>query len=710
MASAASAATSSERPRSRARTSTSWPSTTSVRSTPWPTSSSTTPSWASSPYEIKAVEGGISVDGDTLKVLAERDPAQLPWGDLGVDVVIESTGFFTSKDKAAAHLEGGAPLVIVSAPCTDADNTIVVGVNDDTFDPATQKVISNASCTTNCFVPMVKVLDDAFGVEKGLMTTVHAYTGDQSLVDGPHSDLRRARGAAINIIPSSTGAARATGLVLQSMQGKLDGTSLRVPVPDGSVTDFVGVLKRDVTVDEVNEAYEAAASSGPMADVLVYTDEPIVSSDIVGTAGVLHVRLEADHGHGQPGEGPGLVRQRVGLLEPPRRPGQDRRRGVLSPTPTGVPVLEDLEAALGGVDGKRILVRCDFNVPLDDGRIVDDLRIRAALPTLHWLTERRAVVTAMSHLGRPKGPDPALSLDPVRKRLAELAPGVALLENLRFDPGETKDDPATVARLVEGQDGYVNDAFGASHRAHASIVGPPRTLPSAAGRLLAREVEVLLGIRNDPKRPFVAVLGGAKVSDKLGVIGALLDVVDTLIVGGGMCFTFFAAQGKPIGASLVEEDQIDSCRALLERTDAIHLPSDITALGPGGKLKEPEAGGDVRQLGTSIPDGWMGLDIGPGTAAEFTDIIRDARTVLWNGPMGVFEDPRFEAGTRTVAEAVAETRAFTVVGGGDSAAALAQFGLEKDVDHLSTGGGASLELLEQGDLPGLAALRKAPNV
>jgi glyceraldehyde 3-phosphate dehydrogenase len=235
------------------------------------------------PYEIKAVDDGISVDGDTLKVLAERDPAALPWGDLGVDVVIESTGFFTSKDKASAHLEGGAPLVIVSAPATDADATFVVGVNDDTFDPANHKVISNASCTTNCFVPMVKVLDDAFGVEKGLMTTVHAYTGDQSLVDGPHSDLRRARAAAINIIPSSTGAARATGLVLQAMQGKLDGTSLRVPVPDGSVTDFVGVLKQDVTVDEVNEAYQAAASSGPMAEVLVYSDEPIVSSDIVGS-------------------------------------------------------------------------------------------------------------------------------------------------------------------------------------------------------------------------------------------------------------------------------------------------------------------------------------------------------------------------------------------------------------------------------------------
>lgn len=374
-----------------------------------------------------------------------------------------------------------------------------------------------------------------------------------------------------------------------------------------------------------------------------------------------------------------------------------------------VPTLEDLEASLGGLDGKRILVRADFNVPLKDGEIVDDLRIRAALPTLHWLTERGAVVTAMSHLGRPKGPDPAFSLDPVMHRLAELAPGVALLENLRFDPGETGDDPATVARLVEGQDGYVNDAFGASHRAHASIVGPPRTLPSAAGRLLAREVEVLLGVRNDPKRPFVAVLGGAKVSDKLGVIDALLEVVDTLIVGGGMCFTFFAAQGHAIGASLVEEDQIETCRALLERTDAIHLPSDITALGPGGVLKDPAAGGEVRQVGTSLADGWMGLDIGPGTAAEFSDVIEGARTVLWNGPMGVFEDPCFEAGTRTVAEAVARTRAFTVVGGGDSAAALAQFGLEADVDHLSTGGGASLELLEQGDLPGLEALRGAPN-
>ena len=235
------------------------------------------------PYEIKAVDDGISVDGDVLQVLAVRDPTTLPWGDLGVDLVVESTGIFTDRDQAAKHLDAGAPFVIVSAPSKGADATFVVGVNDDSFDAGEHKVVSNASCTTNCFVPMVKVLDDAFGVEKGLMTTVHAYTGDQQLVDGPHSDLRRARAAAVNIVPTSTGAARATGLVLDAMQGLLDGTSLRVPVVDGSITDFTAVLKTDVTVAQVNEAFATAASSGPLAKVLVYSEDPLVSSDIVGS-------------------------------------------------------------------------------------------------------------------------------------------------------------------------------------------------------------------------------------------------------------------------------------------------------------------------------------------------------------------------------------------------------------------------------------------
>jgi len=367
--------------------------------------------------------------------------------------------------------------------------------------------------------------------------------------------------------------------------------------------------------------------------------------------------------------------------------------------------------SLGDLGDKRVLVRADFNVPVRDGQITDDLRIRAAMPTIKWLINQGATVTVCSHLGRPKGEvNPDYSLDPVRERLAELVPGVTLLPNLRFDPGEKANDPAFVQQLIAGQDAYVNDAFGACHREHASIVGPPQHLPSAAGRLVAKEVEILGGIRASAKRPFVGILGGAKVSDKLAVIEALLTQVDSMIIGGAMAFTFLAAKGHRVGASLVEEPMIETCASLLDSGASIQIPHDITALGPDGTLFQPNKGGDVRQLGVDIPDGWIGADIGPGTAAAFTDTILDARTVFWNGPMGAFEDPRFDAGTKTIAQAMADTSAFSVVGGGDSAAAVAQFGLANDIDHISTGGGASLELLEQGDLPGLAALRGAPNV
>jgi phosphoglycerate kinase len=381
-----------------------------------------------------------------------------------------------------------------------------------------------------------------------------------------------------------------------------------------------------------------------------------------------------------------------------------------------VPVLEDLPP----VEGKRVLVRCDFNVPLDGDRITDDLRIRLPIPTLTWLLDHGAAhLTVVSHLGRPKGKvDPKYGLEPVDSHLRHLLEGagadlsrVTLGPNLRFDPGEEGNDPAFVDRLVEGQDLFVNDAFGAAHRAHASVVGPPARLPSAAGRVLAREVEVLDTLLHGARRPFVAVLGGSKVSDKLGVIEALIERVDTLVVGGGMCFTFLAAQGHQVGASLLEADQIGTCERLLASGRHIAIPSDLTVLSPGssfGPGKPPT--GEVRHVGTEVPDGWLGLDIGPGTAAEFSDLITEAATVFWNGPMGVFEDPRFEAGTRTVAQAVAESRAFTAVGGGDSGAALARFGLDDEVDHLSTGGGASLEYLEKGDLPGLAALRAGMEV
>lgn len=356
--------------------------------------------------------------------------------------------------------------------------------------------------------------------------------------------------------------------------------------------------------------------------------------------------------------------------------------------------------------GKRVLVRTDFNVPMsgaDDARvIVDDFRIVSALPTIKYLTDRGATVVCASHLGRPKGaPLAKYSMAPVRAKLAEIAPGVELLENLRFNPGEEANDPKFVAELVAGFDLYVDDAFGATHRAHASIVGPPKTLPSAAGRLLQREIEVLGALREKPNRPFIAVLGGAKVSDKIGVIEALQERVDAFIIGGGMCFTFLAAQGYSVGDSICQPELIDVCKKLLDGNVPIHLPEDIVGL---------DADGVYATYGMRLPKGAKGLDIGPGSAAAFTDIIMDARSVFWNGPMGMFEDARFANGTRTVAQAMADTKAFTVVGGGDSAAALAQFKLDDEVDHVSTGGGASLEYLELGDLPGLEALRGAPRV
>jgi len=381
----------------------------------------------------------------------------------------------------------------------------------------------------------------------------------------------------------------------------------------------------------------------------------------------------------------------------------------------GLPLLEDLPP----VAGRRVLVRVDFNVPLvrpegDQGPAVvaDDFRIRAATETLGWLVSRGASVTACTHLGRPKGHvDPLYSVAPVRARLEELAPGVELLENLRFDPGEEGCDPRFVDRLVKGFDAFVNDAFGSSHRAHASIVGPPTRLPSAAGRLLAREVEVLGGLLEGPERPFVAVAGGAKVADKLGVLRSLLEKVDHLIVGGGMAYTFLVAQGHTVARSLVDPDSVESCKELLDSaSERLLLPSDLVALGPGGTIGRGRGGtGESAVVGLDVPDGWEGVDIGPDTAGRFAQALTGARTIFWNGPVGAFEDDRFSKGTRAVAEAVTDSGAWSVVGGGDTAAALDSFGLADRVGFVSTGGGASLELLEHGDLPGLRALREASN-
>ena len=382
----------------------------------------------------------------------------------------------------------------------------------------------------------------------------------------------------------------------------------------------------------------------------------------------------------------------------------------------GLPLLEDLPK----LDGRRVLVRVDFNVPLHigiDGRatVADDFRIVAAIPTLRWLQDQGAEVVACSHLGRPAATrDPRWEMDPVRERLNTLCPGIELSENLRFNPGEKANDPAFVAELVEGFDMYVNEAFGVAHRRHASIVGPPQFLPSAAGLRLAKEVEVLGAMLNSPARPFVAVVGGAKVADKLEVLKALATKVDTLVVGGGMAFTFWAAQGQRVGNSLLDPEHIEACRDLLDSGIEILLPTDIKALEPGGTFGPPGRAvgprGGVKVIEHDLPDGWTGLDIGPASAVAFAEVVSRAGTVLWNGPLGAFEDKRFASGTRVVAQAVADCPGFSVVGGGDSASALEDLRLCEQVDFLSTGGGASLAFIEcGGDLPALSALRHAPN-
>ncbi|MHB1412943.1 MAG: phosphoglycerate kinase [Thermoleophilia bacterium] len=380
------------------------------------------------------------------------------------------------------------------------------------------------------------------------------------------------------------------------------------------------------------------------------------------------------------------------------------------------------------VDKKRVLVRVDFNVPLDGGRVADDTRIRAALPTINYLRERDARVILISHLGRPKGEEKRLCMDPVADRLSQLLDmqvmklndctgdvveaslaelpegGVAVLENSRFYPGEKQNDPGWAKRLARLADIFVNDAFGTVHRAHASTAGVAEYLPAVAGLLMENELTQLSRLTDSPAHPFVTILGGVKVSDKIGVIGRFLDFADAILIGGAMCFGFLKAEGIDVGASKVEEEAVEVAAAALAKAKGsscrILLPVDLVVADRFGAAAETKV-----VAADQIPDGWMGMDIGPATAAMFTDEIKKAHTIFWNGPMGAFEMEPFAGGTRAVADAVASADALTVTGGGDTVAAVNKFGVAGKLDHVSTGGGAAMEFLEGKDLPGIAVLQ-----
>ena len=395
----------------------------------------------------------------------------------------------------------------------------------------------------------------------------------------------------------------------------------------------------------------------------------------------------------------------MGLLEPiggPHSPGGRRTLNLTLPTID----------KWGSLSGARILVRVDFNTPLieRDGQyeVGDDFRIVAAVPLFQRLMSSGAHVVACTHVGRPHGHfEEKYSVAPIRRRLEQLCPGVELMENLRFDPGEEANDEEFGRLLVKGFDYFVNEAFGVSHRTHASVMAPPQFLPSAAGPHLLREVTTLLSVFDSPNRPLVAVVGGAKVADKLAIVSKLVDKADHVIIGGAMAFTFWRAQGHSVGSSIVDLGKIDACRELLA-SGKIVLPTDAYALADGSSFG-PQGGEDTPRLVTdSIPLGWMGLDIGPRSVERFGEVIESAGTILWNGPMGVCEDVRLSSGTRAIAHSIVNSSATTIVGGGDSAAALAQYGLSDRVNFISTGGGAALELLEYGDLPGVKALRDCP--
>ncbi|MCC6524585.1 MAG: type I glyceraldehyde-3-phosphate dehydrogenase, partial [Polyangiaceae bacterium] len=649
----------------------------------------------------------LVVNGHKIRCLpAAKDLSLLPWKALGVELVIESTGIFNEADLARGHIAAGAKKVLLTAPGKGVDvKTIVLGVNDGEYDPQKHHIVSNASCTTNCLAPVVHVLlKEGFGIETGLMTTIHSYTATQKTVDGPSKkDWRGGRAAATNIIPSSTGAAKAVGEVLPVTKGKLTGMSFRVPTPDVSVVDLTFRTTRDTSIDEIDKALKAASTTY-LKGILGFTQEELVSTDFIHDerSSIYDARATLENNL----KGEKRFFKIVSWYD--NEWGYSNRVVDLAVKMGALGVDKGEKLALKSVDdvalaGKRVFMRVDFNVPMEGGKITDDFRISSALATIKKVADAGAKVVLASHLGRPaeKGYEAEFSLEPAAKRLAELlgkpvrfvkdcvgpeaekavaglANGeVALLENLRFYPGEAANDEKFARQLAALADVYVNDAFGTSHRDAASMTGVPKVLGGGvAGYLVQKEVEIIHRALKSPGRPFVAVLGGAKVSDKIFVIKNLLPLVDEILVGGAMAFTFMKAAGMEVGASKYETVVVDKkggekpvLKMALEILELAKAMGKRIALPVDHVMAQKFESGAPSKTADKLEDGWMGLDIGPKTRDLYGKKLAAAKTAFWNGPMGVFEMKGFDEGTKAIATVFADITgrgALTIVGGGDS--------------------------------------------
>eukprot|EP01107_Rhizomastix_libera_P016602 TRINITY_DN6_c0_g1_i2.p1 TRINITY_DN6_c0_g1~~TRINITY_DN6_c0_g1_i2.p1 ORF type:complete len:773 (+),score=220.55 TRINITY_DN6_c0_g1_i2:2-2320(+) len=675
-----------------------------------------------------------------------REPKEIPWGENEIQWVIESSGAFTNVAKCQGHIHGGARKVLITAPSEDAP-TFVMGVNHKNYKNE-QNIISNASCTTNALAPLVKVINDKFGVVKGLMTTVHATTATQKTVDGPSGKAwRDGRAASANMIPSTTGAAKAVAKVLPAVDGKLTGMAFRVPTLDVSVVDLTVVLEKEASYDQICAALKEA-SQGELKGIMGYTDEQVVSSDFIGEtcstvfdekAGISLDKNFAKLVSWYDNEW-GYSNRVVDLL-----------LHCINADATYVPKKMGNKKSLRDIPdaefkGKRFLIRVDFNVPQDkEGNIKSAARIVAALPTIKYVLERGGSVVCMSHLGRPDGQVvPSMTLKPIAAKLEELLqkpvkflnacfgpevekecaamkPGdVILLENLRYHIEEEtkikvgtetkKASPAQLKAFRESLaklgDVYVSDAFGTAHRAHSSMTGVALPM-KVAGLLMEKEITYFSKLLENPTGPVLAIMGGAKVADKIGVIYNMLDRVNEMYIGGGMCFTFKKmVEGMSIGKSLLDNDSVNLVKVYKKKADKkgvkMTFPVDFVCATGFDEVKTT-----VFSDKQGIPADQLGLDIGPESIKQLIEAVKRAKTILWNGPMGVFEKDQFAEGTKQLVLALIEATkngATVIFGGGETVMAAEKWDAMDKVSHVSTGGGASLELLEGKEMPGILAL------